>query len=275
MKEYVYFALHGKRDVVEKLHQAVGSGHPIVDMPGGSTLDFELLAGTPQYALAENLINEYGIRPFRRSRIEATSEELATEELFSCYGCSWTDDQYKIVVKPAYSGRDACPNCGKGGTDLLEPLQVFVRKLKGAHLVRVPPGLFLVSAALAELTKERGWTGAAFENVIDRDTKVASEAYRRLVIQSILPPMHSSAPIVPNGWPTPCNVCRKLGFKLDQWQAVYSRDVMSKIADWNVSAEWLAPHAVSCPELICPRHVVHELLKMESSQNWIPVRLLD
>ncbi|MEK6799770.1 MAG: hypothetical protein AABZ12_12465 [Planctomycetota bacterium] len=275
MIEYVFISVLGPRRTVENFRKKVELSEAIVDRPGGSTIDFELVAGSCKHRLAEELITEYKLDPFRRRRVEATPEEMATEPWFSCYACHTTDDQYKIVAKPEFSGRDACPRCGRGGTDLVSPLLVHTKKLKKAQLVWVPPGLFLASKALAAAIREKRWSGVSFAPILERSTKSPTGVFEQLRITSVLSPMDSSTEIVPNGIPDRCEVCRRIGFRRLGWQVPYQRSAIAGAADLNLSAEWLAPHAVSFPELICNRQVVQGLLELEPTQKWIPVKLVD
>lgn len=247
----------------------------LVHYPNRSAIYLRTVAGSETDHIVEDYVKQHQLDVGRFSELRASAEELVTEPLFSCFGCSWTDDMHKIVAKPAYSGRDACSNCGKGGTELTAPLEVYTRKLNRAHFVRIPPGLFLASSKLVETATEKRWAGLTFAPVLERGTREVSDKYQQLIITSILPPMHASTPIVPNGWPEPCRICRRLGFKIDAWQPIYDRSVLQTVADWNVSEEWLAPHAVSCPQVICPRVVVHVLCDLEPYQSWIPVKLVD
>ena len=274
MMEHVFISVLGARRDVDRFCREVALSEPIVDRPGGSTVDFEMLAGTAQHALAERLIEELRLGPFRRRRYESTAHELATEPFFTSYGLSWTDDEFKIVAKPSYSGKDACPKCGKGGAELTAPLRVHAEKLK-ACFIRVPPGLFLASSRVIDLIAEEDWTGTSSAPILDRTSGLEVDSYRQLLVRSVLPPMHQDAGIKPSGIPGACQDCRRLGYQLGGVQAVYPRSVQKCAMDWNVSEEWLAPHFVSCPGLVCSRRVVHALLNLQPKQVWLPVRWVD
>lgn len=275
MIETIRRSIHGPRAVLEELQRFAGIEGELVDYPARSALYVKTLAGSKQDRIIEEYISRFHLDAGRYAQVTASPEELATEALFNSEGGSTTDDMGKVVAEPAYSGRDACPHCGKRGIELLEPLRVFVKKLRNAHLVWSPPGLFLGSTRLADTIREQAWTGVDFATVLDRATGEPTDAYVQLIILSVLAPMHPSVEITLNGIPNPCQVCRGIGYRRVGWQVPYARSVLETAADWNVSSEWLSPNAVSFPELICRQRVVHELLKLDPRQKWIPVKLVD
>ena len=275
MIEYVFYALCGNRRHVEELRSAVGLTHPIVEMPGGSTLDFELLVGTPQQAKAEELIKKYKLDPFRRRRVEATSDEIATARLFSNVGCCWIEDDENTLDPVSVTGGDTCLRCGSGIREHADPLRGAMRSLRKYHLVRKPPPWVLGSTRLVALVRQHGWSGVDVRPVIERTTGRESEEFSELWITSVLPSMHTSAGIERFKPSESCETCMRVGYQLPSRQAAYARRVVDIATDWNLSTEWLAPHFVPCPKLICSRRVVHELLKLEPSQKWIPVKLVD
>jgi hypothetical protein len=152
---------------------------------------------------------------------------------------------------------------------------VYVDKLAGAHLVRVPPGLFLGSREIVEFIHRENWSGIEAEPIVDRDTGKGTDVLSQLIVTSVLPPMHPSGAPVRSPTPKFCEFCRKLGYQLPAVQPVYPRSVVAAASDWNQSREWTAPHFVSCPNLICSQRVVHKLLELEPWQEWIPVKLVD
>lgn len=274
MIEYVFYSLHGTRHQIEELKSAAQLEQSIVEMPGGSCLDFELVAGSPSQIAAESVIEKYSIRPFRRRRVEATPEELATSDWFSNAGCRWIEDHEKHLERPRYDFGD-CPECGSDRRRHLDPLRGTFGSLRKFHLVRKPQALFLFSTKLATLAEGRGWTGVELRPVLDRKTDAPSDLFKEAWITSILPPMHASAGIV-RFKPCPyCETCKRIGYQMPGPQPVYARGALDGSADWNLSSEWLAPHFVPCPYLICSRRVVHELLKLEPTQKWVPVKFVD
>jgi len=275
MIEYVFISVLGPRTDVERFRIEAGLTEPIVDRPGGSTMDFEIDAETPKYAKAEELIKRYQLDPFRRRRVESTPEELATADLFSNVGCGWIEDDEDTLSAISVTGEDACPHCGKGIREHADLLRGAMRSLRKYHLVRKPPPWILGSTQLVGLIQKRAWSGVEVRPIIERTTGQKSEEFCELWVTSVLPSMHASGGLERSPVPDFCEKCRKLGYQLKGRQLVYARSVLPKAADFNLSSEWWARHYVSGPDLICSRSVVHELLKLEPSQKWIPVRLVD
>ena len=255
--------------------RSTGLRAEVKDYPACSCVFVEVLAESDQKRKLEERIRDFKVEVGRRSFFQASPQELRTEPLFTDYGVRWTDDRFQIVTKPIYTGRDTCPQCGKGALELAEPLRVHANKLEDAHFTRVPPGLFLGSRAVRDLADHEGWSGLRVEPVLDRKTGEPSEVLFQLVITSTLPPRHPSGAPVRSPIPDFCEKCRKLGYQLPGVQPIYPRRVLDVARDWNLSVEWVAPLYVSCPEVICSQRVVHKLLELEPWQEWIPVKLVD
>ncbi len=275
MIETVRYSIDGKRTHLEELLIRAGLRADIKDYPACSCVFLETIAGSDQQRRLEASLRGSKLDVGRTSYYQASPEELRTKPLFTDFGVRWTDDYYQVVAEPVYSRRDTCSQCGKGALELGEPLCVYVDRLKDAHFTRVPPGLFLGSRNLAGLAKNEEWNGLRVGPVCDRKTGETSSALYQLVITSTLPPRHPTGAPVRSPTPDFCEKCKKLGYQSPGVQPIYSRSVLDVACDWNLSAEWVAPHYVSCPELICSRRVVHRLLELEPGQEWIPVKLVD
>jgi len=273
MYQYEFIAVTGERRIVEELKISTGMKNPIVDMPGGATLQGEFLVGSHEHAKAESIILRHKLRTFRRSWYTPTVEELDTSRLLISRGCHWLDDMYEVMNKPDYTGVEACPHCGKGSLETHSPLRGKLSRLKNADLIRMPPGLVIISRQIRDLFDEHHWTGAEFRPVIDAATDQESSEFFQLWMTSTLPPMHSTAPIEHNGTPDACVYCKHYGYMLAKPQPVYANKVLEVAEDWNLSHEWLAPHAVPCPSLICKQRVVKEIMKLKSETNWLPCLL--
>ncbi len=275
MIETVRFSIGGSRAELESLLRRARLGAQIKDYPARSRMYLEVGAESDERRRLEECLRQLTLDVGRKSFFQASPEEFRTEPLFATYGVRWTDDYHQIVAEPAYSGRDACPHCGKGAQELAQPLRVYVDKLEGADFVRVPPGLFLGSKRLVELIDREDWSGIRTEPILDRRRGEATDVLSQLVTTSVLPPMHPSGTPVRSPTPKFCGFCRKLGYQLPAVQPAYARTVVGAAMDWNQSGEWTAPHFVSCPSLICSQRVVRKLLELEPCQEWIPVKLVD
>lgn len=274
MIETIRYSMNGQRKVLDAVLRQVRISGYVKDYPACSTLYTNVIAGTEEQRGLEENIQRHSLRANRISYFSPTPEELSSCELFSSEACRWTDDVHEVVDPPPYTGKDACPECGKGSLELSGLLTVDVAKLKDADLVRVPPGLVLGSARLVEMIREQSWTGLETRPIVELESGKESEVFRQLWLTSIMPPMHPTAPLRRSPIPDSCERCRRLGYELPEVTPVYGERVAAVAADWNLSLEWTAPHYVSCPELICRRRVVHALLKLEPSQVWLPVKLL-
>lgn len=274
MIETVRFSIDGSHDELEALLARAALKGKVIDYPAGSVVYVNVVVGTPEFTRLESCIPTFDVEVRRYSILEGSADELATSELFSNVGCRWIEDDERQVDPPKYSGTDFCPECGKGSRDHKIPLRGKLGGFRKYHLVRKPPALVLVSLKLASIIESNGWSGVELRPVIDRKTDQPSDLFKEAWITSILPRMDASAGIE-RFRPSPfCEKCRRIGYQLSGRQPVYASSVLEVAADWNLSTEWLAPHFVPCPKLICSRRVVHELLKLEPKQNWIPVKLV-
>ncbi len=274
MIQHVFISVLGIRSDIEELKHSAGMENAIVDMPGGSTIDGEFISGTKEYSEAEATIKRYNLDTFRRTWFIPTVKEICDAALLELEGY-WLDDMYEVINKPDYTGVEACRYCGKGSLETHAPLSGKLTEIKGLDLVRLPPGLVLASNRLKDLFDEHQWTGAEFRPVIDSATDQESEEFFQLWITSTLPPMHATAPIEANRFPDACVYCKRFGYRLDKPQPVYADKVLEVAEDWNLSHEWLAPHAVSVPHLICKQRVAQEMKKLENETDWMPCLLVD
>lgn len=271
------YSFSASREQFDELNSLLEKAGRIKDFGAGPSMQIEVLVGSPDHKAINRFLERYNINPLTFENYQASPEELVSEPFFSDSLCRWIEDCDPSVSWPLpYSGKDACPECGKGMMELTQPIKGNWQKKK-RPLYRVPPALVVGSAGLAELIRENEWTGVEICPVIERKAKHESERYFQLKITSILPPMHSSAPIHRSIIPDFCPRCRKLGYQLPYKEPClhYSREITKAAKDWNLSSEWLAPHYVSCPRLICSRHVVHELLKLDKFLLWVPLHWCD
>ena len=273
MKTTVFMSVGGDKPLLESLAKRLGLKCKIVKYPARHRMNFSLEKGSAEHAIAEDFVKKHDLALFTREEIRATHEEVKAAEYLSLERCSWIEDDDTTFEPPPYSLRDACRHCGKGALELTGSLVGDTKRFRGSHLIRIPPGLVLGSMKLAELITS--WSGPELAPVIDRKTGRESEHVRQLRITSILPPMHVDARIERSVIPEHCDICRRLGYQMSSRQAYYSRKDLAHAADWNLSREWVAPHFVSCPQLICSQRVVVELLRLEKRYVWIPVVILD
>jgi len=275
MIETVRFSIDGSHEDLRALLAYVGLNGSIIDYPARSVTYITLVTGTAEHASLESNINKFRVGVRRYRTLEASPEELASCTLFSNVGCRWIEDDESALEPPQYTGSDACPECGKGQREHVVPLTGKLTSLRKSHLVRKSPALVLVSSRLAALFEAPKWSGVEIRPVIEKTTGQESELFREAWVHSILPLMHPSAGLERSVVPQFCEWCKRVGFQLTSRQPVYAAAILSSAADWNLSTEWTAPHFVPCPKLICSRRVVHELLKLEPSQKWIPVKLVE
>lgn len=274
MIEKIRYSLGSSKANLLRLSEALGIRPVILDGHVRCRMYVTVEAGSREHGIIENWMTEPGHDVGQHSSFEATPEELAMSDWFSNVGCRWIEDHEKQVERPRYNFGD-CPECGSDRRRHLDPLRGTFGSLRKFHLVRKPQALFLFSTKLAALAEERGWTGVELRPVLDRKTDAPSDLFKEAWITSILPPMHPSAGIV-RFKPCPyCETCKRIGYQMPGPQPVYARGALDGSADWNLSSEWLAPHFVPCPDLICSRSVVHELLNLEPTQKWIPVKFVD
>lgn len=202
--------------------------------------------------------------------------EAARAPLLAVEGCTWLEDTFEQHAEPEFAddaGR--CRACGLGSVRLRSPLRVSLGKMpRRAHLIRVPPSLVVASDRLAAMARERKWTALQIQRVLERGTRVPTERFWLFEITSILPPMHATAPIRRSVIPKHCGACRRLGYEYAGEEPVYSKEVLDGLQDWNLSREWLAPHFVSCPFLLCSRRVADAVGALEKKLRWTPAKLV-
>ncbi len=274
MIERIRYSIGGSRRDLEDLLHLVGRTAGILEGVR-CRIYITLERGSREQRTTEEFVVARGLDVGRQSDLTATNGELASAELLSNVGCCWIEDDEDTLDPVSVTGGDACSRCGSGIREHADPLRGAMRSLRKYHLVRKPPPWVLGSRRLVALIQQHGWSGVEVRPIIERTTQRESEEFFELWITSVLPRMHASAGVERLKPSEFCETCMRLGYQLPSRQPAYARSVLEVAKDWNLSTEWLAPHFVPCPKLICSRRVVHELLKLEPTQKWIPVKLVD
>ncbi len=273
MIESIRYSAHGHRATLEKLADVAEIKLTIHEYPARSATCFTLTSDSKAAKKVESFLNDNDLDIGRHSSYRSSPEEIDNSCLFKNAGCYWLDDMYEVMNKPDYTDVEACKHCGKGSLETHSPLRGKLSKLGKADLIRLPPGLVIISKRIRDLFDEHQWTGATFRPVIDSATDQESSEFFQLWITSTLPPMHATAPIEHNGTPDACVYCKRYGYMLGKPQPIYANKVLEVVEDWNFSQEWLAGHAVSVPSLICTQRVVKEIMKLKSETIWLPCLL--
>jgi hypothetical protein len=274
MIERIRYSIGGSRQDLEELLRFIGGKAEILDGVR-CRMYITLERGTPEQRTTEEFLAARALDVGRRSELTASKDELTSTELFSNVGCCWIEDDEDTLSPVSITGEDACPQCGKGIRAHADPLRGAMRSLGKYQLVRKPPPWVLGSTRLCELVRVHGWSGVEVRPIIERTTGRESNEFSELWITSVMPRMHPSAGIERLKPSEFCETCMRLGYQLTGRQPAYGRSVLEVATDWNLSTEWLAPHFVPCPKLICSQRVVQELLRLEPTQKWIPVRLVE
>jgi hypothetical protein len=214
----------------------------------------------------------HGLSCFVRKEAVFAPEEIAGAELVTAQGTRWLSDTFDEYEEPEYRDQGRCAVCGRGATGLRRPLRIRPGKMPArGHLLRIPPAILVVTAKLAEIIRDQGWSGVRLGRVHEAASGVPSERFWQLEITSVLPPM-SRKSYERSCIPDHCASCKRHGYQLVGEVPIYSRGVLENACDWNYSTEWLAPHAVGCPELVVRGRVARSLARIDKVR-WFPVRI--
>lgn len=222
-----------------------------------------LFTDSREYEILMTELRNRGIKYHELLRKEFTPAELgAAEFLWMISGDPWGYPEPQAPPgyrQLCYDLSTACPMCGNGA-----------RQRAPFMLKKAPPSRrewwmlnwvfeYLVTDRIADLVRQRGFTGCEFWPLLHYKKKVEISGWKQLVITHELPPMsaRTELPIVdqePNPEleklfgeasknPSPCP-CGKRGRNLPDTM-YYDREHMACFKDFNKSAEWLGGGATT------------------------------